>query len=456
MGLIQKTTDFIKNGVWEKDEAEIRDTKWGWLLHPFKIIIYTAKGLGKHNIGINSAALSFYTLTALVPIAAMVFGITKGFGLYDNLIEYLHNMIPDNAGPIIDEFVQTAINKLNQTRGGIIASAGFVFLLWSVIKVFSNIERVFNNIWDIKKQRPFSRKFTDYVAVIFVAPILWLISNSMIVYIRNRVSYFTSAWIGDVLFSIISILSIWLMLTFIYYMLPNTKVKIKGALIAGIIAGIAFQIFQWGYVILQGYMTSYNVVYGSLAAIPLFLIWLQISWYILLFGAELSFAYQNIGKFEMEREGGNMSNNERRKVMLASMMTIIRHFVDNKGAVDSETISNELNMPLRTVRDVVFDLENAGLIVAVKKGSNDKVNMYMPARDVGSITAWEVIDSVDSHPHAKLDFCGNRELITIDKVLAELKSNNSDSLLNRPLIDLMGEHPARGAKKREQNNQKKQ
>ena len=438
--MIKKIIDFIKNGVWETDEEAVKGKKWGWLLRPFKIIIFTAKGMGKHNIAINASALSFYTLTALVPIAAMVFGVMKGFGLYDNLLEYIYNIIPNDNGAI-DGFIQIAINKLNQARGGIVASAGFIFLLWSVIMVFSNVERVFNNIWEIKKQRPFSRKFTDYVAVIFVAPILWIVSNSMIVYIRNRVTDFTGAWVGDILFTLISIIAIWLMFTFIYIVLPNTKVKLKGAFIAGVIAGTSFQIFQWAYVWLQGYMTSYNAVYGTLAAIPLFFIWLQTSWQILLFGAELSFAYQNIERFEMERNAENMSYNERRKVLLATMMTIIRHFVEQKKPVDSETISTELNMPLRIVRDVVFDLENAGMVVAVKNDTDNKVNKYIPARDINGITAFDIIQSVDDTPHSDLDFSSNKELQTIDKAMEEFKSINANSSLNKPLIELMKDMP---------------
>ena len=438
--MIKKITDFIKNGVWETDEETVKEKKWGWLLRPFKIIILTAKGMGRHNITINASALSFYTLTSLVPIAAMVFGLMKGFGLYDSLLEYIHTLIPNDNGTI-DGFIQIAINKLNQARGGIVASAGFIFLLWSVIMVFSNVERVFNNIWEIKKQRPFSRKFTDYVAVIFVAPILWIISNSMIVYIRNRVTDFTGTWIGDFLFTLISIIAIWLMFTFIYIVLPNTKVKLKGAFIAGVIAGTSFQIFQWAYVWLQGYMTSYNAVYGTLAAIPLFFIWLQTSWQILLFGAELSFAYQNIERFEMERNAENMSHNERRKVLLATMMTIVRHFVEQKKPVDSETISTELNMPLRIVRDVVFDLENAGMVAAVKNDTDDKVNKYIPAQDINGITAFEIIQSIDDMPHSELDFSSNKDLQAIEKAMEEFKLTGANSLLNRPLVELMKDIP---------------
>lgn len=444
--MVKKIIDFIKNGVWETDEEAVKGKKWGWLIRPFKITIFTAKGIGRHNIALNASALSFYTLTALVPIAAMVFGIMKGFGLYENFLDYIYGLIPENAD-VIEEFVEISINKLNQTRGGIVASAGFIFLLWAVVKVFSNVEKVFNSIWEIKKQRPFSRKFTDYVAVIFVAPILWIISNSMIVYIRNSVSDVTGAWVADVLFTLVSIAAIWLMFTFIYLVLPNTKVKLKGAFIAGIIAGSSFQIFQWAYVWLQGYMTSYNAIYGTLAAIPLFFIWLQTSWQILLFGAELSFAYQNIDKFEMEREAEKMSYNERRKVLLATMMTIVRNFVDGNPPLDSETISNKLNMPLRIVRDVVFDLENTGMIAAVKNDTDNKINTYIPARDINSITAFDIIESVDNTPHSNLDFSENHELKIVEQTLAEFKLLNANSSLNKPLLELMSQaEPASGSK----------
>ena len=231
------------------------------------------------------------------------------------------------------------------------------------------------------------------------------------------------------------------MFTFIYIVLPNTKVKLKGAFIAGVIAGTSFQIFQWAYVWLQGYMTSYNAVYGTLAAIPLFFIWLQTSWQILLFGAELSFAYQNIERFEMERNAENMSHNERRKVLLATMMTIVRHFVEQKKPVDSETISTELNMPLRIVRDVVFDLENAGMVAAVKNDTDDKVNKYIPAQDINGITAFEIIQSIDDMPHSELDFSTNKDLQAIEKAMEEFNLTGANSLLNRPLVELMKDIP---------------
>lgn len=448
--MIKKIIDFIKNGVWETNEEDVKNKKWRWLLRPFKIMVFTTKSMGSHNIAINASALSYYTLTALVPIAAIVFGIMKGFGLYDNLIQYIYDNIPNNAA-FVEEFINIVVNKLNQTRGGILASAGFIFLLWSVIMVFSNVERVFNNIWEIKKQRPFSRKFTDYVAVIFVTPLLWVISNSMIVYIRSRVADFTGTWISDVLFSLISIVAIWMMFTFIYIVLPNTKVKLKGAFIAGVLAGTAFMIFQWAYVWLQGFMTSYNAIYGTLAAIPLFFIWLRISWQILLFGAELSFAYQNVDKFEMEREAEKMSNNEKRKVLLATMLVIIRHFVEGKEPLDPETISNELNMPFRIVNDVIFDLENAGMIAAVKYDTDDKVSSYIPARDINTITAADIMECVDNHPHSNLDFSLNPDMKIIQTAMEEFKPAITGSTLRKPLIQLLADE-AKGMDGKTVNN----
>ena len=183
-------------------------------------------------------------------------------------------------------------------------------------------------------------------------------------------------------------------------------------------------------------MNSYNAIYGSFAALPLFLIWMQISWQIVLFGGELAFAYQNINKFEQERQSINISLDKRRKVMLAAMLVITRSFVDAKGAVSSEQISRKLNLPVRIVRDVIFDLEQGGLILAVKHSANDKATYYTPAKDVHKLTLYDVVSTVETLGDQSVDIDESPEVREVGKLLDSIHQQAYNSPLNSLFTDI--------------------
>lgn len=437
--MLKKLIYFFQHGIWHKDDvAEAGKEKW--YVRAAKIAVYTVKGLTEHDVGVRAAALTFFTLMSIVPVAALIFGVIKGFGLEGSLTDYLY----DNFGQYreaIDYVLQFADNMLSRVRGGVVAIVGFAVLLWSVVQVFGNIENAFNNIWEVRKQRSLARKFSDYVAVVFVAPILWLISNSLLSTMRQSIeSVSGSSLFAEILFGLISLAAIWLMFAFIYYVMPNTKVKFKGALIAGIIAGTLFQIFQVGYFFIQGYLNTYNIIYGSFAALPLFLIFLQWSWMILLVGAELSFAYQNIRAYEQERESLHMCYDRRRKVMLATLIVIAEHFVKKEGPVSSGQISAQIGMPVRIVRDVLFDLEQAGLIVTVQNDKDDMINLYSPARDMSDTTIADVLEGVECSRKVPegIVFEGSEMLEKVNEVMDRMKAHNRESADNVKITDLIG------------------
>ena len=169
--MIKRIIEFITEGIWQTKENDYKSRKMRWAVRQFKVVIFMARGLGEHNLAVRSAALTFYTLMSIVPIAALVFGVIKGFGMENSFNEYLYREYPQYT-LIIDQIIDFANNMLIRARGGVIASVGFVVLLWSVMKVFGNVESAFNNIWEVRKARSITRKFSDYMAVVFVAPIL--------------------------------------------------------------------------------------------------------------------------------------------------------------------------------------------------------------------------------------------------------------------------------------------
>ena len=289
---------YFTDTIFRRDASEWRNPVVRWLVQQYKLLFYTARGLQEHGTLVRSAALTFYTLMSLVPIAAVVFAVVKGFGLADGLVENLYALFPQNP-EIVRYIVDFAENALGRTQGGVVAAVALVMLFWAVIRVFGSIESAFNNIWEVKVERGITRQWTDYIAVVMIVPVLWIVANAMTNY-AERLLGFDDSWYFGLLSHLASMVVIWGMFTLLYLVIPNAKVRVGSALMAGIVAGTIFLLFQWGYVYLQRWMTSYNAIYGSFAALPLFLIWLQTSWEILLFGGELSFAYQNVERFDEE------------------------------------------------------------------------------------------------------------------------------------------------------------
>ena len=416
---------YFTDTIFRRDVNEWHNPVVRWLVQQYRLLFYTARGLLEHGTIVRSAALTFYTLMSLVPIVAVVFAIVKGFGLAEGLTENLYALFPQNP-EIIDYLVGFAENALARTQGGVVAAVALVTLFWAVIRVFGSIESAFNNI----------RQWTDYIAVVMIVPILWIVANAVGKYAQDLVG-FDDSWYFELLSRLASMIVIWVMFTFLYIIIPNAKVRFGSALMAGIVAGTIFLLFQWGYVYVQRWMTSYNAIYGSFAALPLFLIWMQTSWEILLFGGELSFAYQNIARFGEERESLLISYDQRRKVLLAVMLTVVRNFRDKGGAMPADEIRARLGLPTRIVNDVLFQLVQAGQLIAVRSGDGERETAFTPAHDIASMTVYGVLEAVERSGQTTFDLGQTPELARVDRELEMLKDSARQSQENVRLTELL-------------------
>ena len=416
---------YFTDTIFRRDVNEWRNPVVRWLVQQYRLLFYTARGLLEHGTIVRSAALTFYTLMSLVPIVAVVFAIVKGFGLAEGLTENLYALFPQNP-EIIDYLVGFAENALARTQGGVVAAVALVTLFWAVIRVFGSIESAFN----------ITRQWTDYIAVVMIVPILWIVANAVGKYAQELVG-FDDNWYFELLSRLASMIVIWVMFTFLYIIIPNAKVRFGSALMAGIVAGTIFLLFQWGYVYVQRWMTSYNAIYGSFAALPLFLIWMQTSWEILLFGGELSFAYQNIARFGEERESLLISYDQRRKVLLAVMLTVVRNFRDKGGAMPADEIRARLGLPTRIVNDVLFQLVQAGQLIAVRSGDGERETAFTPAHDIASMTVYGVLEAVERSGQTTFDLGQTPELARVDRELEMLKDSARQSQENVRLTELL-------------------
>jgi membrane protein len=305
------------------------------------------------------------------------------------------------------------------------------------MSLLDQIERSFNHIWQISSGRPWYRKLTDYITIMLIAPVFLILSSSITVLVSTSLSdLIAKSSILDSLKPMVSFLIkfapyilTWIYLTILFMIMPNTKVKFKPALVSGIVAGTILQILQWLYIDLQFGISKLSSIYGSFAAIPLFIIWLQSSWVILLLGAELSFANQNVSRYEFESESLNVSQHQKRALSLMIMNMIIRNFSAGDKPVRAEMITYSLKIPVRLVRDLLEDLNKSGLVSVIHENEH-KEWLYQPALDINKLSVSFVLKRLDNKGSEHMVFSKSSEydkvnamLEKYDKIVAESESD---------------------------------
>lgn len=359
------------------------------------------RGFDSHQSALRASALTFFSLLSIVPVLAMAFGISKGFGVEKLLEEQIVNQF-HNHQEIMLRMIEFSRLLLQKTSGGIVAGIGIITLFWAVIQMLGNIEKAFNQIWGVKTGRTLARKFSDYLSLMLICPLLLILAGSIHVFMTTQLQEFMQlgsflTYIGPVAFAILAALPyvvIWGLLMFLYMFIPNTKVNAQSAMLGALIAGSGYQIIQLVYIRFQGAVTNYGAVYGSFAALPLFLIWLQLSWLIVLYGAELSYAHQNEETYEFEPDALHASSHYKKLVALRVMQITISHFKKREGSIDERSLTEALQIPARIVREELYQLLRAGVLVETGANQN-KIKMYQPAWPLEDYTIKNVLNALE-------------------------------------------------------------
>ena len=434
---ISDLVTFLTEGIFRLRPEQIHNPFLRWAARQYKLLFYTVQGLSTHGTMVRSAAMTFYTLISIVPIVALIFAVLKGFGMTDDLVQNLYGLLPQMP-EVVDYVVDFAQNTLARTQGGWLAAISLVTLFWAVIRVFGSIEDAFNNIWEVKNTRSVARKYSDYITVVILAPILWIVATSFAAYTRQLFGVDDSMWlkIGS---EVGSMAIVWLMFTFIYIIIPNTKVQFSAALMAGIIAGTIFLGFQWGYLYLQKWMTSYNAIYGSFAALPLFLLWMQTSWEILLLGGELSFAYQNEKRFEEERQSLTSSHDCRRKLMIGIMTIVVEWMRQGRGPIPIGELRERMEIPTRILSNLLFSLTQAGMLGEVHISNKEYDVAYVPTRDISQLRLYDVIEAVEREglDFEQVEMERSPQIMSCAASVDSLKKLAHQSVENKLIIELI-------------------
>ena len=294
---------FFAQDIWKVNLEELSRAKAKTIKY-IKVLLITIKTFSAEKIGFQAVALSFFGTMAVVPFVAVAFAVTDGFGLSDKLRELLYANF-DGHQEIIDVLLTYANNIITTSQSNAMGLISALVFVWLIIWMMMCVERVFNNVWRVRKSRNFFKRFGFYLLILFIAPfIVMLFFSGSIIY----TDAFKSIGLGVAYFDTLSSLLAWLIfyviatLTFsaMYKFIPNFKVRYSHALRAAAISAIAFTLLQYLYLETQVFVTRLNMVYGAVAAIPLFMFWMNFGWFIILFGAELSYAFQNVNNYNLE------------------------------------------------------------------------------------------------------------------------------------------------------------
>ena len=385
--MLKTIINYFREGLWvQHTEAEEHKLK-KYAICYLKILTLSAQGFIKDYGVLRASALTLYTLLSIVPIIAMLFGVAKGFGFEEMLESQLLEQVPEQNDMVL-KLIDMAKNMLDSTKGGVVAGFGIVVLFWSVLKVISNIEESFNHIWNVKKPRTIGRKLSDYLSLMLLAPVMFIAASSISVYVQTQLASLINAIAlpGTVaalqLLSYLPILIYWALFSFVFIFMPNTTVNYRSGFFAGIIAGTIYQGLLYLYVALQIGVSSYNAIYGSFAALPLFLVWLQITWFIVLFGSELSFFHQNIELYQFNQKFKKLNFASKTKLAQHIMHSIIIRFSQpDEKPYFAEQLSLQLQLPISIVQFILDKLVECQLLSTITTPDTQALS-YQPARDV--------------------------------------------------------------------------
>jgi membrane protein len=428
---------FIETELWDRDLATLPRMRQ-LLFALCRIVVIVVKGFLVDNCGLQASALTYITLMSMVPMMALMFSFSKGIGLQNRLIEDIglerletvqtvdgkevteiqfRVVTPSEAGngetarngaPMslhsLPEPAQRVVVQIftyaENTRFGKLGLVSLILIFWAVINSVSRVEHSFNQIWGVNKARPLLRKICDYFFVLVLIPVAFLVATSVTTLLESpAITGRLQEWAGPLylfygkMIRLSGFVLVGFAFSFLYMFMPNTKVKIFPALVAGCATALLWFIVQFAYIKLQVGLTKFNAIYGTFAALPFFLAWLYANWTIILFGAEVSFAIQHHETYVLEGTTAKVPIAARVALGIACVHEAARAFLCGEGPWSAAAYSRQKMVSARLVLEVCSVLAEKGILVSVE----ERDGRFMPGRDIALLTPADVEEAFRGH-----------------------------------------------------------
>jgi membrane protein len=438
--ILTRIRDFFRHGLWRREP--LNPAPLDWVRRLLQMTVMIGEGFVRDQLILRAHALTYFTALSLIPLLAITVALASALGLDG---EKLVDFVRERLAVSIPENVETQIvSSIQNVNFGGLGGLGAGFFLLTTILAIGTVEQAFNQIWGVKEQRPWSRRIPDYLAVLLIMPMMMGISSTLAATLRSQaivqqllaIPFFETFYETGLRYTPFFLLIA--ALTFVYWFLPNTSVRLLSALIGGVVAGVFFTWAQSLYVNLNVGVAKYSAFFGGFAFLPLLLVWMYISWAITLLGAEVAFAHQNLAYYSREVRNPPLRAAERDRVGLAIALEIARVFRDGDRPWSDSSLADAIDMPVRTVRSVLHELEGAGIISRL--GGGESLARYQLGKPADRITVAQVLESLrgERQPPSR----GGPVVKVVSACLERLDLQELEAAGTRSLQDLLRDIPS--------------
>lgn len=436
--MLTRLQDVAFRWLWERDLDEM-DVRRAAVFRGLRAAYLIARELTQGELSLRAMGLVYTTLLSLVPLLAVSFSVLKAFGVHNQIRPLLLNFTAP-LGPKGAELVNQVLSFVQNVRVGVLGSMGLALLIYTVISLIQKTESSFNAIWQVSRSRSFARRFSDYLSVLLIGPVLVvtaigitasITSHALVQKILAIEPFGTAMLVAGKVMPYLFIVAAF---TFIYMFVPNTRVRLRSALLGGIIGGVAWQTTGLVFASFAAGSTRYDAIYSSFAILILFMIWLYLSWLILLAGTHIAFFHQHPDQIRLQSGPCLISNRLKERAGLLVMYLITADYYRGGRPWDLDRLVAESGLASDLAEHVIILLEGQGFLVE----SGDEPPAYYPARAPETVTVVEVLDSLRTAEDGGLsgpDLAGAPR--TVNEVILSMESGIRDVLHGMSLKDLV-------------------
>lgn len=397
----QTLKDLFYRIVWNTSTSQ----KLGWrtnIISALRITHLIIRDLMEGMINLRAMGLVYTTILALVPLLAVSFSVLKGFGVHNQIEPLLLNLLLPLGDKGI-EITTKIIGFVENTKAGVLGSLGLALLLYTVISLLQKIEQSFNYTWRVTHLRSVGKRFSDYLTVVMIGPVLLFsavgvtASIASLSVIQDATQIESIGFITKFLGHLLPYLLVIAAFTFVYIFVPNTKVHIKSALIGAIVSGVLWETSSWAFASFVIGSAKYTAIYSAFASMIIFFIWLYITWLILLVGCSIAFYHQNPAYLSLDSRKINLSIREKETIALNIMVLIGKHYYEHKNAWTLDSLAMEMKISSEACTKIISQLLTNKLL----KETAESPTTYLPAYDLETISIHNIISSIRSSGETK-------------------------------------------------------
>ncbi len=420
---------FNLDHIWSINEQKLSPWR-NWTVRLTKRMVIVKDSITKNNLTSHASALTYNSILAGVPVLSIMFAVARGFG-FGSLVEDKLRATLQVGAHTTDTVLRFVDSYLDHTHSGVFIGFGIIFLLYTLISLTSNVETAFNVIWFVNKPRSIYQRITDYISVFLLLPLAVVIISGLNIYLMTiRKAFPQFALLSDTAEHIVKVSPFVLTCTafvLLYKLIPNTHVKLRHTLWPGIIAGLCFMGVQYFYFHYQIKLSSYNAIYGSFAALPLFMLWINISWHICLIGGQFCYANQCLDNYAFQRFSDNLSRRYRDTVCLLLLSRIAKRFASGGTPYSERTLAEDTKLPQTVVFNLLEEMVRMQLLAEIHK-ENNSLSYYLPAVDLSHLTVKMVIRRMDCYGTENPQHTWRNKPEEWEE-LRRLRNTNEDALL---------------------------